>query len=128
MEKGEIIGNSSQKWRENIKMPTYDVIILPSAERDISRNVDYIFYDKHSPETASQLLAGFRKKIQSLDYMPERYELDEDDDLSARGIRKCYFKNYKIFFYVEKRVHQVYILRVLHMLVDATPLLLDLDF
>ena len=41
---------------------------------------------------------------------------------------KCYYKNYKIYFYVNKENETVYVLRVLHMLVDAKPLLLNLDF
>ena len=103
-------------------MPRYDVIMLPLAENDIIRNVDYIFFDKQTPETALKLLKGFRRTIDKLRFMPEQHEYDEDRELAARGIRKCYFKSYKIFFYVNKEKCEIYILRVLHMLVDAKPL------
>ena len=66
--------------------------------------------------------------ISKLEQFPESHEFDEDADLAAMQIRKCYFKNYKIFFYVNKEEQTVYVLRVLHMLVDAKPLLLNLDF
>lgn len=109
-------------------MPEYDVIILPLAEKDIVNNTDYIFYEKKAPETALRLLKGFRSTIAKLDFMPEQHELDEDEELAAMEIRKCYYKNYKIFFYIEKDEKKVFVLRVLHMLVDAKPLLLNMRF
>lgn len=109
-------------------MQTYDVIILPLAERDIARNTDYILYEKKAPETAQNLLSGFRSTIGRLEQFPESHELDEDEELAAMQIRKCYYKNYKIFFYINKEKQTVYVLRVMHMLVDAKPLLLNLKF
>ena len=109
-------------------MQMYDVITLPLAERDIINNVDYIFYEKKAPETAIRLKDGFLNTIAGLEFMPEKHELDEDEELSALGIHKCYYKNYKIFFYVDKENQKVFVLRVLHMLVDAKPLLLNLVF
>lgn len=109
-------------------MQIYDVIILPLAERDIARNTDYIFYEKKAPETARNLLSGFQSTISRLEQFPESHELDEDEELATMQIRKCYYKNYKIFFYINKEKKTVYVLRVLHMLVDAKPLLLNLKF
>lgn len=109
-------------------MQTYDVIILPLAERDIARNTDYILYEKKAPETARNLLSGFRSTIGRLEQFPESHELDEDEELAAMQIRKCYYKNYKIFFYINKEKQTVYVLRVMYMLVDAKPLLLNLKF
>ncbi len=104
------------------------MITLPSAEQDIVDNTDYIYYNKQAPEAALRLLAGFRQTVESLDWMPEIHELDEDEDLASWGIHKCYYKNYKIFFYIDKEDKKVYILRVLHMLVNAKPLLLNYRF
>lgn len=109
-------------------MQMYSVITLPLAENDIQDNTDYIAFEKRSPETALKLSAGFRNKIAKLEFMPDKHELDEDDELAALGIRKCYYKNYKIYFYINFTEHTVYILRVLHMLVNAKPLLLKINF
>ncbi len=109
-------------------MQTYDVIILPLAERDIARSTDYIFYEKKAPETARNLLFGLQSTISKLEQFPESHEFDEDEELAAMQIRKCYYKNYKIFFNINKEEQTVYVLRVLHMLVDAKPLLLNLKF
>ena len=109
-------------------MPIYDVIILPLAEKDIAKNTDYIFYNKQSPQTALALLSGFRKTIDKLKCMPRRHELDEDIELARMQIRKCYYKNYKVYFYIDEKMKHVYVLRVLHMLVNAKPLLLSMEY
>ncbi|WP_368218333.1 type II toxin-antitoxin system RelE/ParE family toxin [Blautia obeum] len=81
-------------------MRMYKVLILPLAEEDIMNNTDYIAFEKKAPETALEL--------------------------AAREIRKCYYKNYKIYFFIDERSSTVYVLRVLHMLVNAKPLLLNM--
>lgn len=107
-------------------MQMYKVMMLPQAEEDIMSNTDYIAFEKKSPETALELAMGFRNKIAELEFMPAQHELDEDEELAFRGIRKCYYKNYKIFFFIDENNHIVYVLRVLHMLVNAKPLLLKI--
>lgn len=104
----------------------YDVIILPLAEEDIINNTDYIAFEKQAPETALQLAMGMRNTIAKLEFMPEKHEIDEDEELAAIGIHKCYYKNYKIFFYINKEKQAVYVLRALHMLVNAKSLLLKM--
>lgn len=63
------------------------------------RNAEYIAYEKKSPGTARSILKGLRKEIGSLATNPERHMFDEDAKV-------------------------VYILRVLHMLVDSKALFL----
>ena len=100
-------------------MQMYKVMMLPMAEEDIMNNTDYI---------ALELAMGFRNTIAKLEFMPKQHELDEDEELAVREIRKCYYKNYKIYFFIDERVRTVYVLRVLHMLVNAKPLLLNMRF
>lgn len=100
-------------------MQKFEVIILPLAEEDIKENTDYIFFEKQSPQTALSLLKGFYDVIEKLSIMPEKYQYDEDENLAALYIRKCYYNNYKIYFYVNKQKKHVYILRVLHTLRSA---------
>lgn len=69
---------------------------------------------------------GFRNSIAKLEFMLRQHELDEE--LALRGIRKCYYKNYKIYFFIDEKKGIVYVLRVLHMLVNAKPLLLNIGF
>ena len=48
---------------------------------------------------------------------PERNELDEDEKLAGLGVRKDYYRNYKIYYVID--ADTIYIVRILHMLVDS---------
>lgn len=80
----------------------YKVQILPKAEEDICANTDYIAFAKKAPETALQLARGFYKTIAKLESMPEAHALDDDKELAIKGIRKCYYRRYKIYFYINE--------------------------
>lgn len=111
--------NFLRNWRKDIPMIEYKVITLPLAEEDIEDQTDYIAFELKSPETAIDMVRGFKKVINSLSKFPQSHELDEDDELAGYGIRKIYYKNYKIYFLIDDREQIVYILRVFHMLVDS---------
>lgn len=111
--------NFLKNWRKDIQMIKYKVITLPLAEGDIEDQTDYIAYELKSPETALNMVRGFKKVINNLSRFPQCHELDEDEELAGYGVRKTYYKNYKIYFIIDEREQIVYILRVFHMLVDS---------
>lgn len=100
-------------------MTEYKVVTLPLAEGDIADQTDYIAFELKAPETALNMVRGFKKVINGLSLFPQSHELDEDEELAAYGIRKTYYKNYKIYFLIDEKERIVYILRVFHMLVDS---------
>ena len=114
-----IATNSSMNWRNDIRVSKYKVFTLPLAERDIAEETDYFAYELESPETAIKMINGFRKTINDLCIFPQRHELDEDEELARYKIRRTYYKSYKIYYLVDEDEHVVYVLRVLHMLVDS---------
>lgn len=105
-------------------MKKYNIIILPLAEDDIINQTDYIAFTLKSPRTALNISIGIRESIDKLLYNPARHELEEDRELASLGIRKHYYKNYKIYYLIDEINQIVYILRVLHMLVDSKSVLL----
>lgn len=105
-------------------MKKYNIIILPLAEDDIISQTDYIAFTLKSPQTALNTSIGIRKSIDKLLHNPARHELDEDDELASLGIRKHYYKNYKIYYLIDEINQTIHILRVLHMLVDSKSVLL----
>ncbi len=48
----------------------YKVVTLPLAEEDIADQTDYIAFELRSPETAVNMVKGFRKVINSLSLFP----------------------------------------------------------
>ena len=79
-------------------MIEYKVITLPLAEEDIADQTDYIAFELKSPETAINMVRGFKKVINSLSLFPQSHELDEDEELVRYGIRKTYYKIIRFTF------------------------------
>ena len=104
-------------WRRSIGMKRYKIEITDLAEEDLENAGDYIAYELGNPDAAENTVKGIRKQINSLTDFPERNELDEDKILAELGVRKDYYKNYKIFYIITEDT--VYIIRILHMLVDS---------
>lgn len=104
-------------------MKRYRIEITELAERDLENAGDYIAYELKNPTAAVNTVKGIRKQINSLSDFPERNELDEDELLAGLGVRKDYYQNYKIYYLIDGNT--IYIVRILHMLVDSRAWLYD---
>lgn len=98
-------------------MKQYKIEITDLAEEDLENAGDYIAYELENLSAAEETVKGIRKQIHSLADFPERNELDEDEILAGLGVRKDYYKNYKIYYLISEDT--IYIVRILHMLVDS---------
>ncbi len=98
-------------------MKQYRIEITDLAEEDLENAGDHIAYGLKNPMAAENTVKGIRKQINSLVNFPERNELDEDEILAEIGVRKDYYKNYKIYYIISEDT--IYIVRILHMLVDS---------
>ena len=109
---------SVSDWKKDIGMLCHKIKITDLAERDLKSIGDYIAFDLRSPETALNITQGLLSEIYKLRYYPKRCKLDETPKLAAWGIRKQYYKNYKIFYRVDDTREIVLVLRILHILSD----------
>ena len=98
-------------------MKHYRIEITELAEQDLENAGDYIAYELKNPTAAINTVEGIRTQINSLSDFPERNELDEDEMLAKLGVRMDYYKNYKIYYIID--ADTIYIVRILHMLVDS---------
>lgn len=98
-------------------MKQYRIEITDLTEEDLENAGDYIAFELGNPGAAENTVKGIRKQINSLINFPERNELDEDEILAELGVRKDYYKNYKIYYVISGDT--IYIVRILHMLVDS---------
>lgn len=98
-------------------MKQYRIEITELAEQDLENAGDYIAYELNNPTAAENTVKGIRTQINTLSIFPERNELDEDEILAGLGVRKDYYRNYKIYYVID--VDTIYIIRILHMLVDS---------
>lgn len=67
-------------------MNTYFVEVTDAAQSDLKEIVSYISIDLKNPTSAKRLLIKFKENILSLEKMPNRQNLVNDEALSSRGI------------------------------------------
>ena len=95
-------------WKRNTKMRQYQIRITELAEEDIENAGDYIAHELKNPSAAENTVSEIRAKINSLADFPERNELDEDELLARLGVRKDYYRNYKIYYMIEGGGHHLH--------------------
>ena len=93
--------------------------LLDLAEEDLENAGDYIAFVLLNPIAAADTVEGIRAQIRELQFFPERHELDEDSVLAELGVRRIYFKEYKIFYKIEEDTHTVFIIRIIHMRMNS---------
>lgn len=92
-------------WKRNTKMRQYQIRITELAEEDIENAGDYIAHELKNSSAAENTVSEIRAKINSLADFTERNELDEDELLTRLGVRKEYYRNYKIYYMIEGGHH-----------------------
>ncbi len=90
----------------------FRIVMTTQAEEDIAEIGDHIAYTLSVPETSYHFVQGLRASVATLQNMPERYALMNDEILAAQGIRCMPYKNHYIFYQVVTASHIVIILRV----------------
>lgn len=100
-------------------MQQYSVRIGDLAEQDLEMAGDYIADVLHSPLAAANTVHGIRLEANTLRELPERHELDPDPMLAELGVRRTYYKEYKIFYIIDYEIAEVYVVRILHTREDS---------
>ena len=103
--------------KKSIRVKRYKIEITELAEKDLENVADYIAIELKNFVAAKNTVKGIRKQINSLVNFPERNEFDEDEFLAEIGVRRDYYRNYKIYYIISDDI--IYIVRILHMLVDS---------
>jgi toxin ParE1/3/4 len=95
-------------------MSAYDIQITEPAEKDLYEIGVYISKELLDPGTAKKVISRIAKVINSLEDMPLRNALVEDERLAYKGIRKIMVDNYIIFYIVTEESKTVTIIRILY--------------
>ena len=106
-------------WRKNIEMQQYKIRINELAEQDLENAGDYIAFELLNSIAAEKMVKGIREQINKLEVFPASHELDDDPILAELGVHKTYYKEYKIFYTIDDNAKEVFVVRILHMLVDS---------
>lgn len=95
-------------------MTEYKIKITARALRDIREIHKYITDNLKEQSIADKLLDKIEAEILTLKNMPLRHNIDRDEQLKHRNLRKLLVDNYLIFYTVYEKTKTVFIVRVLY--------------
>ena len=91
-----------------------EIIYSARARQDLRNIYEYISYDLLAPKTAEKQIQRIMKGIRSLDELPLRYRLYDDEPWRSRGVRFFPVDNYLVFYLPDEAQNTVHIVRILY--------------
>jgi toxin ParE1/3/4 len=92
----------------------FKIHLTLQAENDLRGIYEYIAFSLWEPEIASKQLDRIETGILSLDEMPDRFRVFENDPWKNMGLRQMAIDNYIVFYTSDYQVHVVNIIRILY--------------
>lgn len=91
----------------------WEIEFTDQAKQDLRDILDYITYELQEPKVAVNLVRQITKEILSLNQMPMRYRLYDEEPWKNQGLRCFPVKNYLIFYYPDETKNTVYAVRII---------------
>ena len=92
----------------------WEVEFTDQAKQDLRAILDYISYELQEPKVAVNLVRQITKELLSLNQMPMRYRLYDEELWQSQGLRCFPVKNYLIFYHPDESKSTVYAVRVIY--------------
>lgn len=92
----------------------YGVKLAPQAVKQIQETVSYISHILLEPEIATRWADLLQKEILSLNLMPARYPLIEEEPWRTQGIHKMTVKNFLVYYLIDDVNKEVTITAVIY--------------
>lgn len=92
----------------------YVVKLTAQAISQIQETVSYISKVLLEPEIARKWANYLQKQISSLDILPARYPLTEEEPWHTRGIRKMPVKNFLVYYLIDDEQKTVLVTAVIY--------------
>lgn len=109
-------------------MNNYKVKITEQAEAQLREILCYISNTLKEPDIAMSLFNEIQKNILSLDVMPKRIALIDEEPWRSYGIHRMTVKNFLIYFWVNEDLKEVHITAVIYGKRDQLKLLERIKF
>lgn len=93
---------------------TWKVVYTNQAQQDLSDIYEYIAYELLVPDTASRQVHRIMNGIRTLDELPERHQLFDDEPWHSQGLRSFMVDNYRILYFPHKSQNTVNIIRIIY--------------
>lgn len=90
------------------------IVYTFQARQDLKNIYEYIAYSLLVPDTARGMYRKIIQSARSLEFMPERNPLYQEEPWRGQGVRFLPVKNYLLFYTVNNETHTVSIARILY--------------
>ena len=107
-------------------MEQYEVKITEYALEAMRGIAHYISYDLLAPQAAVNTLNAIRAEIRSLNTLPSRVALTDDEPWRSEGIHKMPVNNYLVYFWINEDEHIVQVTNVVYARRDQKNVLQDM--
>lgn len=95
-------------------MTEYKIVIEQTAENDLVGILSYISDTLHEPSIAMKIYGLIKKEILTLNKMPFRFEVVNEEPYRSMGVRRIPVENYTAFYIVDENEKKVHIFRILY--------------
>ena len=95
-------------------MTEYKIVIEQTAENDLVGILSYISDTLHEPSIAMKIYGLIKKEILTLNRMPFRFEVVNEEPYRSIGVRRIPVENYTAFYIVDENEKTVHIFRILY--------------
>ena len=103
----------------------YEVKLTAQATEQIPEAVSYISKNLFESETSKRWLNILQENITSLNMLPARYPLTEEEPWRTYGIRKMPVKNFLVYYLINEEQQTVVVTAVIYGRRDQIAALLD---
>lgn len=95
-------------------MTEYKIVIEETTENDLVGILSYISDTLHEPDIAKKIYILIKQEILTLNKMPFRYVVVNEEPYSSMGVRRTHIENYTAFYIVDETEKTVHIFRILY--------------
>ena len=92
----------------------YNIMYTAGAKRDLRNIFKYISEELLAPENAAGQVERIMASIRTLDSMPKRNRLYEEEPWYSKELRFFPVSNYLVFYRVEDESSTVYVVRIMY--------------
>jgi len=101
----------------------YTVQLTEQAKHDLRGIYEYIALTLLAPETARDLTRRILAALRSLQEMPNRHPVYQDEPWKSRGLRRINIENFSGFYFVMENTVQV--IRIMYSRKDISNVLME---
>ena len=99
-------------------MRQYRIYITEQAEGQLSSIKNYYIEQLNSPKMAINTLSLLRSGIKKLEFMPYRIKIIDEMPWRELGYRKLKINNYYIYYWINDKKSEVYVIAVIYTKMD----------